>query len=299
MTNDDFLGSEKQVLPAAAVVGAATAFGLATLLPLNVPQGKPLLYCNNTELAQTQIKLNETVYFCNNQSIAMSCPRTSDNGTVDECLNKTMECDVTDSKSAGGVYCTNDGTLKSTESIVCDSTTILNGTNVNETSTILNCYYGLLPETMASFIPTQTTEAPVTTTTEKSLSFGAHVHVFLLKLIGKSEALEKQTTTASPIEEDPRLLAAAERNETVWIPEAITIPPETNATTTTEAPFNFGVPLPRQLANGTFVNDTIILPDSLKDLFNQNDSMGIAIPDMVVKIPITTVSSADETTEGN
>jgi hypothetical protein len=211
-------------------LGAATAFGLTSLLPLNVPSNKPLMYCNSTDVAQTQIRLDYNIYSCVNNTVAISCPRSLENSTViDECLHKTMDCDV--KEFSENLYCTN-GTLISQASVFCNSTTVLNGTNVNETTTILDCYQGAISEALASFIPTTTTEAPITTTTEKSLSMGAKIHVFFMKLIGKSDVVEKAraTTTPSPIEESPRFIL--KENETMWVPEALTIPPETNSTET-------------------------------------------------------------------
>ena len=52
------------VLPAAAVLGAASAFGVSSLLPLMVPIGKPILSCNATDLQQTQIMLSGNIYDC-------------------------------------------------------------------------------------------------------------------------------------------------------------------------------------------------------------------------------------------
>jgi hypothetical protein len=185
------------------------------------------MYCNVSEIAQTNIRLDDNIYSCGNKSIGVSCPRLFENTTIDECPNKTLSCDV--AEGLENIFCTN-ATLMSRASLVCNSTTILNGININETTTILNCYPGSLPEKLASFIPT--TEAPVEATTEKSLSFGAKVHVFLLKLIGRSDVLEKkETTTVLPpiTEEDPRL--ALMGNETAWVPEALTIPPEVISTT--------------------------------------------------------------------
>jgi hypothetical protein len=57
-----------------------------------------------------------------------------------------------------------------------------------------------------------------------------------LKLINRSDILEKSTATKPPIE-DPRL--GLKENETPWIPEALTIPYKTTKTTTatTKAPY--------------------------------------------------------------
>ncbi|KAL7042496.1 hypothetical protein ACKWTF_001160 [Chironomus riparius] len=64
----------QEKIPASAIVGAAKAFGLVSLLPLNVPPGKPLMYCGNTDLIQSQIRINnEATYVCNNAKIEISC----------------------------------------------------------------------------------------------------------------------------------------------------------------------------------------------------------------------------------
>lgn len=309
--NENFiliLGSESY-LPAAAVTGAATAFGLASLLPLNVPSSKPLMYCNTTEIMQTQIKLEDNIYSCVNNSIAMSCPRSLENSTIiDACANKIMECDLADSLE--NLFCTN-ATLVSRSGTLCNSTIVLNGTNVNETTTILNCYPGLLADKLTAFIPTTTTEAPIVTTTERSLSLGAKIHVFFLKLIGKSEVLKKETTTVAPsIKDDPRL--GLKENETAWVPEALTIPPETTTTetptttttttepppTTTEEPYILAMKMPRQLPNGTFVDGHIELEDSYAQLLKslEKGPFGVTMPSYVFKIPVTTPET-DETTD--
>lgn len=198
------------------------------------------MYCNATEIAQTHIRIDLNIYSCDNDTVAVSCPKTLENSTIiNECLNKTMECDVKDLIET--TYCTN-GTLISKSPVVCNSTTVVNGTNANETTIILNCYPGSIPEALASSIPTTTTEAQYAqyfTTTEKSLSIGAHIHIFFMKMIGKSDILKKAqatTTTSSPIEESPRYVL--KENETLWLPEALTIPPDSNLTTTLEEESN-------------------------------------------------------------
>ncbi|CAO1356618.1 unnamed protein product, partial [Diamesa tonsa] len=123
-------------LPAAAVLGAASAFGVSSLLPLMVPIGKPILSCNATDLQQTQIKLSGNVYDCNRRAITMSCPKTDEfDNTSDDCQGETLECDVrmrpTDEAR---VSCTN-GTLISNHLIVCKSATLMENKN------ILNCFY--------------------------------------------------------------------------------------------------------------------------------------------------------------
>ncbi|CAO1356574.1 unnamed protein product [Diamesa tonsa] len=151
------------VLPAAAVVGAATAFGIYSLLPLNVPSGKPVLSCNATELQQTEINFNGTTYGCSNKAITIS-------------LGKSLECDK--KKDASLVYCTN-GTLIVKEDIFCPDTTYINETNTN----VLNCYSGLLPDEVASSIPT---ESPIVVP-PKPATTGQKVQYFIKWWFGKTK----------------------------------------------------------------------------------------------------------------
>ncbi|KAL7042503.1 hypothetical protein ACKWTF_001167 [Chironomus riparius] len=271
---------EDKILPASAVIGAATAFGLVSLLPLNVPANKPLMYCNNTELMQSQIQINnQHIYQCINNTIEMSCSRkvlenqTEVHENQTECVNKKMQCNLKEDEIAGSVYCSN-GTLMSKNLIFCNSTTLLNGTNVNETTTILNCYEGQLPESQAAFIPTTTTTQAPITTTEKSLSFGAKVHMFFLRIIGKGDAAEKEITTTT---EMPEMTTVKDS----WVPEALTIPPETttlDTTTTEDASFEWMEKMPFKYENGTDgitlkpVNKTLI--EMHEKEYNLKSSMG-------------------------
>lgn len=124
------------ILPAAAVLGAASAFGVSSLLPLIVPIGKPILSCNATDLQQTQISLSGNIYDCKRRAITMSCPKSDEfDNVTDDCQGETLECDVrlrpTDEAR---VSCTN-GTLISNHLIVCKSATLMENKN------ILNCFY--------------------------------------------------------------------------------------------------------------------------------------------------------------
>ena len=213
------------------IKGAATAFGLVSLLPLNVPENKPLLYCNSTEIAQAQIRIEENIFSCLNQTIVISCAKSLEDETVvDDCSNITMECDMKD--NVDNLFCTN-ATLVSRVSLVCNSTTIIEGTNINDSIAILDCYEGQIPSYSASFIPT-TTEAPLKSV-EKRLSMSAKVHIFFMKISGKSDIVEKVRTSSTTTAPEPigsRFLL--NENETLWVPEALTIPPETTSTTKTE-----------------------------------------------------------------
>lgn len=107
----------------------------SSLLPLNVPIGKPILSCNATELLQAQINLNGVIYDCDRSAITMSCPRMNENNlVVDDCRGETLECDVRMAQNSQSVSCTN-GTLISNHPIVCKSATLMERKNV------LNCVY--------------------------------------------------------------------------------------------------------------------------------------------------------------
>ncbi|CRL03836.1 CLUMA_CG016757, isoform A [Clunio marinus] len=285
-------GSEK-ILPAAAVVGAATAFGLISLLPLNVPAFKPLMYCNGTEFAQSPINIDDKIYRCSNKSILISsCDFINENQVFnedDKCVNKTMECHSKHSNDE--IFCDN-GTLLSRSSLVCNSTTFLNGTKNNETLTILNCFKGEINAKLASFIPTTTTEEPSTTTTEKNLSVPSRIHVFFMKIIGKEEALKKITTTSTTTTttDDPRL--ALKEDDKLWAPEAMTIPP----TTTTEAPY---VIMKRWIGGRTLPSyDKPATSEEVRE-FTKMHNMGKGHwmdYHFYTKVLITTESTVEETT---
>lgn len=122
-------------LPASAVLEATTALKASSLLPLEVPIGKPILSCNATELLQAQIYLNGAIYDCDQSEITISCPRLdANNFVVDECHGHTLECDVDRRQTSRSVSCTN-GTLVSNYPIVCKSATLMANKN------ILHCFY--------------------------------------------------------------------------------------------------------------------------------------------------------------
>lgn len=193
------------------------------MLPLNVPENKPLMYCNASDLVvQSPIQIGELIYACgDNQSVILSCPKTTEDlKVVDTCMesNMTLICDI--SNDANSISCKN-GTVVSSLPMVCNSTIILNVPNSNETKTVLSCYQGaLLSEKLAASVPTTTTVRPVEETTEKSLSFMARVHVFFLNLIGKGDKVTETTTVKPPVVTNSPL------EEAIWIPEPLTIPPE-------------------------------------------------------------------------
>lgn len=137
----------------------------SSLLPLNIPAGKPILSCNATQLLQAQINLNGHIYDCSRSAITISCPRVDEhNLIVDECQGETLECDVRMNQGSKTVSCTN-GTLISSHPIICKSAHLLENKNV------LNCLYksggGL--DAPATFIPRHpSTPRPYQTTTRRT-----------------------------------------------------------------------------------------------------------------------------------
>ncbi|KAL7044933.1 hypothetical protein ACKWTF_002105 [Chironomus riparius] len=132
-------------LPAAAVLGAKNAFKVSTLLPLDVPPGKPLLSCNATDLLQSQILLDGMTYDCSNSEITLSC--LTHGGLIDECEGQTLQCD-TDNLNVDKVWCTN-GTLVSSSDVECRNAF------VEAHKSTLNCFF---KHTRIS--STQTTQRP-------------------------------------------------------------------------------------------------------------------------------------------
>lgn len=194
-----------EVILSGLLEGAATAFGLSTLLPLNVPASMPLLYCNGIEVAQQPIKIGSEIFACGNMTVEILCSKVSE--FSDQCSSETMECDV---EGDSPLYCSN-STLMANSSMFCNSTT---EHKTGETMKVLNCYEGELPELMTSFIPTTTVEP------ERDLSIGAIVHVLMMYAMGRSDEMNAVTSTT----QDPPTEA-----EKPWVPEALVIPPETIA----------------------------------------------------------------------
>ena len=117
-------------LPAAAVLGAKNAFKVSTLLPLDVPPGKPLLSCNATDLLQSQIRLDGMTYDCSNTDITIACP--THGGLINECEGQILLCDP--DNSVEDVWCTN-GTLVSKSDIECRNAF------VEAHKSTLNCFF--------------------------------------------------------------------------------------------------------------------------------------------------------------
>ena len=175
------------------------------------------MYCGNTDLNQLPIRINdEDVYICNKNTFAISCPDNFKNQINNICMNKKLQCDLKFNEIRGNIFCRN-GTLYSKTSIYCNSTTTVRGRI--ETMNILECRAGHLPSHLGSFIPTTTPNFFFTTTTSKPkpLSFGAQTHIFMLKLMGKFDVVEQETTTES----------YPSSNSFAWHPVPLSVPPET------------------------------------------------------------------------
>lgn len=228
-----------------------------------------MLHCNSTFIAQNPIRIENFTYSCMDGGIAVSCPVVAADGSrTDDCMaaNKTLACDL---EEPDAVYCS-DGTLLSNAPIVCDSSSkhrysvVVNGTTVNETEDVVNCHFGELPESQASFIPMMTSDA--LEATEKPVSFDIKMRNFFYSMFGKSETPEA-STVAPPS----------------WIPEAMTFPPEPK---TVAEPSFWAYKKSIRFINGTtgFRYDRV--PDSNARTFEEMSQLHPgAVPSFVVKVP--------------
>lgn len=218
------------------------------------------MYCNGTEIAQAQIQFGDKIYSCGSNSVQFTLLEDLNNSSKPSSIE--MECNVFEGKDLNQTFYCEDKTLISKVPIVCNSTREMRSKNSEESVTVLQCYEGSLPIGMTGFIPTTTTEAP-----EKSLSFGAKVHVFFLHLIGKGDVLE----TKSKADEDPRL--SLKDDETPWIPEALPITsPETETSTSTTTP------KPEVFVDSTYTGPTILV-----HFFPSNVVNGVPVVYTVIK----------------
>lgn len=115
-------------LPAASIIGAKNVFSAVELLPLSVPFGKPILSCNATGLKQTNVKIKNKIYFCENGVINIEC--RAGNG-INNCPVNILMCDLRSQKK---ISCTN-GTLFSNADLECATIQIGNPQSV------LNCEF--------------------------------------------------------------------------------------------------------------------------------------------------------------
>lgn len=253
------------------MTGAAHAFGLTSLLPLNVPSKKPLMYCNSTEINQTQIQISGNIYSCVENIIAIYCPRRVGFKTVDGCANKILECDKENSKD--NLSCEN-GVLTASTDVVCNSTVVQFIPTLNETRKILQCFPGSYPKNLESFIPT-TTEAPVTATTKKELSFGTRIHNFFLGLFGVSD--DDEVTLNKDVSSDD--------SGNDWIPEALTLPPDYELPDQ-EYPFSLEYQLIRNVKGRTIVVKQHPVEESAEKVWLKlHFEHGVTLPPFVAKVP--------------
>jgi hypothetical protein len=191
-------GSGKK-LPAAAVLGAVTAFGLVSLLPLNVPANKPLMYCDDTGIAQSPIKIGSRIHTCLKGKFETFF--TLEKATrLCTCLDQTVDCGY--GGHLNDVYCSGQ-TLFSKLPLVCNSTTLQFETGKQR----LNCYFGeLLPTARRYSTPTR---ASITPTTEEERILKSDISVCISGAIEKARRRSGKNST--------------EKSRFSWIPEVIII----------------------------------------------------------------------------
>lgn len=187
-----FISGSRQYLPASAIDGAAIAFGLETLLPLNIPAKSPLMYCKSAhELRQNQIKLNGRIYSCENGGVL------------------SAECDERDSCDGNGSICNNNsaineiscinGTLYSRVEMFC------NESDAHNHGGLIRCFIGQLPNDTTSFIPTI---RPAVRQSGGQSGFAKFAN-FFLDLVGLASDEEETTEKTT---------------QSKWIPKALEIP---------------------------------------------------------------------------
>lgn len=116
---------------------------------MNVPSGKPILSCNSTGLRQTQVKIEDKIYSCQDGIINVECLEYGENS----CPGKILVCDI---GSSHLITCTN-GTLVGSEDLECGSISLGNPKST------LNCNRKTLVQ-IETRIPVTTTRAPLYTT---------------------------------------------------------------------------------------------------------------------------------------
>lgn len=201
------------------------------------------MYCGASlpDIDQVDIYFKGNVYECINDTVIVTsfeCLKSLSEKRSKEIEGSTLAPLVEDPNckerkvllnETTGLYYVNE-TLLGHNNVFCNSTTnytytydspkdgngnlTSNATDLTDHYTLLYCYEGQVAKKKAAFIPT--TQKPVTTT-EKVLSFGARTHLFLLEIIGKRDVLKKSETTTT--------------EASLWVPEALTIPPETTEKT--------------------------------------------------------------------
>lgn len=195
-----FISGSRKFLPASAIDGAAIAFGLETLLPLNIPAKSPLMYCKNAhELRQNQIKLNGRIYSCENGGVLSAvCDEH------DSCNDKALICNDNGTNSGGinEISCIN-GTLYSQIEMFCNKS--------DTRHNVLHCFVGRLPDNTVSFIPTTRPAVPA----QGGQSGFRKFLNSILEFFG-----------LAPEEEEVEGEGEEIASQSNWIPQALEIPPE-------------------------------------------------------------------------
>lgn len=205
--------------------GAASAVGLKSLLPLNVPEGSPLIYCPDLDLRQSKMKLDGKLYSCVENFISVICldeVRSFDgsflndaNETKAECFEENLQCLTSAGFNDVNLSCES-GKLKSSSSIFCDSLT-----TVNNDENILSCFYGELHLNLASFIPTTESSIPATTEKQEETSFFGSVKGFFSSSWKKLNFF--QSSEPNEVTDEDVTEKFAFQNNTSWLPEALPI----------------------------------------------------------------------------
>lgn len=106
-------------------------------------------------------------------------------------------------------------------------------------------------------------------------------------ILGKSDALK----TTTPV---PTTTTSTELPVSAWVPEALTVPPETTTlepVTTTEAPYYLAWKVPKQLENGTFVDEYRPLPRALAEtvdaMLRNNETVADIPGGLIEKVLLT------------
>lgn len=203
--------------------GAATAFGLKTLLPLNVPEQNPLMGCPETDLLQSAIKLDGRTYSCVDSLIQITCSEkdplmttsnpNDDDANTEDCVDKTINCNSVEF-SDENLLCES-GILTSISAVVCDSFEIVGDIPI----TVLNCHYGELPTRLASFVPTTESSIPQTTIKpeEDSSLFGV-VKSFFGNILKKVNLGSDEETSVGETTE-----SIFDQMDGNWVPEALPV----------------------------------------------------------------------------
>jgi hypothetical protein len=205
------------------ISGAARAFGLKTLLPLNVPKGQPLMYCPDKNLQQAKIQLDGKLYSCLDSTLQVDCIPTNKMSTEltteetvegDDCVNKSSTCNESFENIDEFLFC-DSGVFASSFPVVCDSSTF----SIEDDESTLNCYYGQLPEDLTSFIPT--TEDPnEDEMPQKTFVNPSPIHrvvsFFVDLFVSKEKVSEVEIVTEPPV-------VYTFENTTEWLPSAFAV----------------------------------------------------------------------------